>query len=253
MDILKQEQNSAGFLSIQPLRFKNGVSETIDDLVSLEKPYFFSYTCKDGENTWQGDKVLYAYPDKIEDLILGHIVLDCLPCYDSDFSFEIKNENNKYILSLEAKKKEVDTQTKGTLAAVTIDEIPVIMDNFLSCNGKWEGTGCFHRAGLYNPVTKKMIIAEDIGRHNCVDRLKGYTLLNNLKIEDYFLFITARITTSLYKKIRRAGITTIISRSAITSTPYECAIEDNCTLAAFCRPNEKRVTLFHNGMNTITL
>ena len=125
------------------------------------------------------------------------------------------------------------------------------MKDFIAMNGKWDKTGCFHRAGLYNPTSKEFIVIEDIGRHNCVDKLKGHTVINNINISEYYLFITARITSSLYQKIRRAGINTIISRSAITSASLTSARKDDITLAAFCRPEEDRVTLFHNGMQTL--
>ncbi len=244
-------------LDIQPLRYKQEHIEIISDIVCYELPCHYAYSCQKYEkeidflHTWEAEKKLYAYPDKLEELILGHTVLDCLPCYNDDFSYSIIKESEKYILKLEAREKAESTSNLFTQPPLQIEEIPKIMDNFLSIKGKWEGSGSFHRAGLYHSQTKEFILAEDIGRHNCVDRLKGHALMNKLDLSDYFLFITARITASLYLKIRRAGIKNIVSRSAITSTPYNLALDDSVTLAAFCRPHDDRVTLFHNGQKSI--
>ncbi len=232
------------FIRCTPTQYKKGKTRQIDEIISLEQPFTYSYNCKHGEHHYNGTREIYAYPHKLDELIIGHVVLDQVPCYTSNFTYELKFENNKYELSLNATDMPRPAPPK---VEVELEDLVSIMSNVLSADGKWDGTGCFHRAVLYHPITKELILAEDIGRHNCVDRLKGHSIINNLPIQDYFLFITARITSSLYHKIQRAGIKTIVSRSAITSTAYLSAIKDNCTLAAFCRPEDERVTLFNNS------
>ncbi len=235
------------FIRCTPTQYKKGITRQIDEIISLEQAFTYSYNCKHGEHNYSGTREIYAYPHKIDELIIGHVILDQIPCYSSDFTYELNSKDNKYELILNAADKASPPHEpcKGKL---DLDELVNIMHKVLSAEGKWDGTGCFHRAALYHPTTKKLILAEDIGRHNCVDRLKGHSIIHNLPIQDYFLFITARITSSLYHKIQRAGIKTIVSRSAITSTAYLSAINDNCTLAAFCRPEDERVTLFNNSL-----
>ncbi len=237
--------NESDFIRCTPLRHRNGQTKQIDEIISLEQPFYYDYSCVYAKQNFSGTKEIYAYPHKIDELIIGHTILDLLPCYNSSFSYEFSQNNEKYKLALQATDQIVhkkftnfDTQPKQ------LEKLISIMGQVLNAKGKWDGTGCFHRAALYHPTSEDIIIAEDIGRHNCVDRLKGHSIINNLPIEDYFLFITARITSTLFHKIRRAGINTIISRSAITSTAYLCAKSENCTLAAFCRPEDNRVTIF---------
>ncbi len=219
-------------------------------MVICEERFNISYTCNYNGKTWQGEKMLYAYPNAIEELALGHIVLDCLPLYDKDFSYEIRQNGSNYTVNLEAKDKATKENAPISIHATEINEV---MQKILSSQGKWESSGCFHCATLYHPITKELIIAEDIGRHNCVDRLKGHCIKHNLAMEEHFLFITARITASIYKKMRRAGIATIISKSAITSTSLQGAKDEDCTLIAFCRQDNKegnaRFTLYNKGCN----
>ena len=139
---------------------------------------------------------------------------------------------------------------------MTPESIVTHMDAFLTLEGTcpllWESTGCFHRAGMFDPKTGAFIrLAEDIGRHNCIDRLAGWACLNNIDPADTVLFLSARITASLYAKARRAGFSFLISRSAVTSTPVEMAREQNrkhpahpVTILGFCRPREQRFTVF---------
>ncbi len=237
--------NENDFIRCNPLQYKKGNTGQIDEIISLELPFHYDYDCVHSEQVYSGSKEIYAYPHNIEELIIGHTVLDLLPCYNSDFQYELQQDGEKFSLNLQATDK-CDQEHVKILsnAAVDLEQFIQIMSKVLNAKGKWDGTGCFHRAALYHPLSEEIIIAEDIGRHNCVDRLKGHTIINNLPIEDYFLFITARITSSLYHKIRRAGIHTIVSRSAITSTAYLSAQSEHCTLAAFCRPEDERVTLF---------
>lgn len=250
---INTEENQ--FIKTQVKQYKNEKLSCIDEIISCEESFVFSYTCTFKDKNWKGEKNIYAYPEDIEKLVIGHTILDLLPCYHADFSYKISQKEKTYTLDLEAKEKQKKEIGKISMpsCSMPLSEVLETMDKVLSAKGKWSGTGCFHRASLYHPITKEIIIVEDIGRHNCVDRLKGHCIINNLPIEEYFLFITARITASIYDKIRRAGISTIISRSAITSTPFLKSQQDNCTLIAFCRhdgkDNEGRFTIFNKGQN----
>ncbi len=235
------------FLSCTPTQYKQGVAREISEIISPEEECSFSYICsyaaeKDNEKQiFSGEKTLYAYPLDLEKLVLGHTVLDILPCYDADFTCDVQHKGDTFHVSLEGKPALPNTISPEKMPYA---KVLSTMQTVLTAPGLWDGTGCFHRAALYHPVREELIFAEDIGRHNCVDRLKGHTLLHNLPMAEYVLFITARITASLYAKIRRAGIVTMVSRSAITTTSYSRAQTEGCTLAAFCRPEDGRLTHF---------
>ncbi len=248
------ENTTLSFLSCRPRQYKDGLVQDFSEVVSLEEPYTFTYRCKVAgqRESFCGEKTLYAYPTELEKLALGHVVLDILPENYEVLSYELQEVDGKPQVVLEV--REVSLQCEQTVAPpcapeitapfMTCAEVVSSMDKMLSAPGLWDGTGCFHRAALYDPKAQTFIFAEDIGRHNCIDRLKGHALMHKLSLQEYFFFTTARITASLYAKLRRAGVQHMVSRAAITSTSYVRATQEGCTLAAFCRPKEGRVTLF---------
>lgn len=122
------------------------------------------------------------------------------------------------------------------------------MDAFIEAEGLWDTTGCFHRAGVYNMQQGKLMKrAEDIGRHNCVDRLAGWSVLEGIPLSDKVLLISARMTSSLCAKAIRAGFPVIVSRSAVTTAAIAMAKEAHVTLLGFARTQEERFTVFNQG------
>lgn len=125
------------------------------------------------------------------------------------------------------------------------------MSRFMDAPGKWDGTGCFHRAGIFLPnpwcEAPALHVAEDIGRHNCLDRLCGFAALHDISLLGATLFVTARVTASLYAKARRIGFTELISRSAVTMHAVERARAEGVRLIGFCRPQDQRFTIFSPG------
>ena len=162
----------------------------------------------------------------------------------------------KHAFAVELKRMEKKGHDETPSIVMTPDAIVKHMDAFLTLEGScpllWESTGCFHRAGMFDPNTGTFLrLAEDIGRHNCLDRPAGWACLNGIDPAETVLFVSARITSSLYAKARRAGFSFLISRSAVTSTPVEMARQQNrlhpahpVTVVGFCRPREERLTVF---------
>ncbi len=233
------------FLTCKPQHYKGSLVADFSEIISAEEPcsYIYSYTLGEGTAPICGEKTLYAYPQDWEKLVLGHTVLDVLPWYTNSLQYDVQWQDDKLKVVLEVNSAS-QAPKQAYVPRMTFSQVITTMDEVLSAPGLWDGTGCFHRAALYDPRSKKFIFAEDIGRHNCVDRLKGHALMQGLHLEEYFFFTTARITASLYAKLRRAGIKYMVSRAAITSTTYTRAQAEDCTVAGFCRPKEERVTLF---------
>ncbi len=239
------------FMSCTAQQYVHGKVQSIEEIISPEVACTFSYYYEDSRTIptqkISGSHVLYAYPVDVEQLVLGHTVLDILaPIHKHAHVIPqvYAVDAGHWCVKIRVEQKVVQNLPYTPLQKMPYTAVLEIMESMLEGQGLWDGTGCFHRAALFHPQQQKMHVVEDVGRHNCVDRLYGYALLHELDLEEYFLFISSRITASLYKKIRRAGIRHMVSRAAITSTTFTCATEEGCTVVAFCRPKEKRLTLF---------
>lgn len=78
-------------------------------------------------------------------------------------------------------------------------------------------------------------IAEDIGRHNTIDKLIGECMLRGLNPSDYILLTTGRISAEMISKTNRVGISIIVSRSTGTNRAVELAEKSGVTLIAYAR------------------
>ncbi len=122
------------------------------------------------------------------------------------------------------------------------------VSGFIDSPGRWEDTACFHRAGVFDPLSGKLLLlAEDIGRHNCLDRLAGWSALAGVPLADKVLLTSARITASYCAKALRAGFRVMASRAAVTTAPVDMAARYGLSLAGFARTGENRFTVFVDG------
>lgn len=97
-------------------------------------------------------------------------------------------------------------------------------------------TGGIHAAGLFTTDGKEIIIAEDIGRHNAVDKVVGYMFLNEMIFrEDLVLQVSGRAGFEILQKAAMAGIPIVSSVSAPSTLAVETALSMNMTLACFVR------------------
>ena len=91
-------------------------------------------------------------------------------------------------------------------------------------------------------------VAEDIGRHNTLDKLKGYCLLNGIPTEGKVILTTGRISSEMLVKAARMGAPFVVSRTAPTTLAVELARRWNITLIGYARGGRFRV---YSGVNRI--
>lgn len=86
-----------------------------------------------------------------------------------------------------------------------------------------------------------LIQVEDIGRHNCIDKLAGAALLEGIQTKDRILFSSGRISSEMLNKARRMGIPIVCSRTSPTSLSVKLAKEWNITLIGYLRQKRMRI------------
>jgi FdhD protein len=101
-------------------------------------------------------------------------------------------------------------------------------------------TGGIHIIGLFDEQGA-VIITEDIGRHNALDRVIGYGLLKGVRFSRTFVVSSGRISSEMVRKCLIAGIPVIVSRGATTTLAVETAEQANLTVVGFVRGQKMNI------------
>jgi FdhD protein len=101
------------------------------------------------------------------------------------------------------------------------DSIYTGMNTVLEKAAIYTETGGVHAGGLFTREGGLICFAEDIGRHNTLDKLIGYTVINNINRNNTFLATTGRMASEMVLKICRANIPIVATKTAITELGRE--------------------------------
>jgi len=100
-------------------------------------------------------------------------------------------------------------------------------------------TGGVHAAALVDLEGKLLVVREDVGRHNAVDKVIGWALLEDrLPLRDSFLLVSSRASFEITQKACLAGIPLLACVSAASSLAVETAESFGQTLVGFTRAAE---------------
>lgn len=116
----------------------------------------------------------------------------------------------------------------------TAKEILSLAGKFSGLSGLFSLTGGAHSAAICD-TREILYFAEDIGRHNAIDKVLGGALIDCADISDKMLLTSGRVSSEIIRKLIRAGIPAAVSRSAPTGTAVELAREHGLMLAGFAR------------------
>lgn len=109
-------------------------------------------------------------------------------------------------------------------------------------------TGCVHKAMLYLE-DKTTVTAEDIGRHNAIDKVVGKCKLEGLDTSKSVLFVSGRLSSEMVVKAVMHKIAIIVSRTAPTYLGVQTAHKHGVTLIGFARGKKMNVYT-HSGRIT---
>ena len=107
--------------------------------------------------------------------------------------------------------------------------------SLLSAQGMHRATGATHAAVFADRAGAPVILREDVGRHNAVDKLFGAMLRSGLDPCDGFAYLSRRCALELVAKLERAGVRVVGAVSAPTSAVIDFAEREGVALAAFAR------------------
>ncbi len=134
---------------------------------------------------------------------------------------------------------------------VSLDNIFKAIKDLNENSYMFRRTGATHAAGLYNASINRIIVAEDIGRHNAIDKVIGYTIIQDIKnFEDKILVSTGRLTADIVFKSAKCKIPIVASMAAATDSGISTAQVTNTTLIGFVR-GKKKSNIYTNPFRII--
>jgi len=115
------------------------------------------------------------------------------------------------------------------------DRLLALMARLSETQAVFQATGGTHAVALASPDGQIFISAEDIGRHNAMDKVIGRALWERRNFAQLTALLSGRISFEMALKAARAGVPILAAVSAPTLMAIELAQELNLTLAGFAR------------------
>jgi FdhD protein len=136
-----------------------------------------------------------------------------------------------------------DLEREVDLAGIKVDSdvrfspevITGVPDLLLEGQEVFQATGGTHGAGLFGVDGRVVVVKEDVGRHNAVDKVLGHLLLSGDSVEDKGLILSGRLSYEMVLKGARVGIPLLCSVSAPTALGVGVGRKTGVTLVGFLR------------------
>jgi len=197
-------------------------------------------------------------PVNLEDFIIGYLFTEEIIKTIKEIE-SIRIEKNrvsvitKNLFKVPPPKKTILSGCGGSTSFIDVEKLPKIHSDFsISAAAITSAlrsvpeldiqrtTGDFYTVVLHD--SQHIIsVAEDIGRHNAIDRIIGYALRNGIFMSQTFVISSGRISSEMVRKCLIANIPIIVSRSATTTLSIEIANKTGMTVIGFAREGKLNI------------
>ncbi len=144
---------------------------------------------------------------------------------------------SKLIDRLEITKLPLDLKVEAKIVLESVRQLNVLAETFRK-------TGGTHVAALYSLKGELLTCAEDVGRHNAVDKVIGVAALKDLELSRCFIALSGRLTGDIVVKAARMRVPIIASIAAAVSSGIEAAQRTGITLVSFVRGNRFNILTY---------
>ncbi|MDO5698501.1 MAG: formate dehydrogenase accessory sulfurtransferase FdhD [Dermatophilus congolensis] len=126
---------------------------------------------------------------------------------------------------------------------VSADVLLALPETLRKHQATFARTGGLHAAGLFTATGETLVVREDVGRHNAVDKVVGWAMMNDLRpARGCVLMVSGRTSFELAQKAVLAGVPVLAGVSAPSSLAIDIATDAGLTLAGFVR--DDRMNLY---------
>ncbi|MFI9006556.1 formate dehydrogenase accessory sulfurtransferase FdhD [Actinosynnema sp. NPDC053489] len=149
--------------------------------------------------------------------------------------------------ALDAVKLKTAHSPAADAATVDVDVLAGLPDALRARQKVFTATGGLHAAGLFTTSGEALVVREDVGRHNAVDKVVGWAVLNGrVPLAGVVLMVSGRASFELVQKAAMAGIPVLSAVSAPSSLAADLAEEQGITLVGFLRGDSMNVYTGHH-------
>ena len=125
---------------------------------------------------------------------------------------------------------------------ISVDKILNLAQKLRAKQSTFDKTGGLHAAGIFDRNGELLVLREDIGRHNAVDKILGHLFLKNrMPLEDCVLMVSGRASFEIIQKSLAGRVGIICAVSAPSSLAVDMAKESGQTLIGFLRERKFNV------------
>jgi FdhD protein len=211
---------------------------------------------------------IYCSPSNLKELAIGHLLSEgIIRSPDEIEETDLKTQGVckvrlKPSISLEKRLKASGSHMRVILSACgrgspfqPLRKLPKIKSGLtvqagvvLACAnrlnsiaGIFRKTGGVHAAAVYKGDGTLMAFAEDVGRHNAVDKAIGIAVLNRISLDECLLALSGRVTGDIVAKAAMVGLPIVASLSAAIDSGVTLSKEAGATLVGFVRGKRMNV------------
>ncbi len=134
-----------------------------------------------------------------------------------------------------------DLPRVGEILCLDHAALTLLMQEMEARQPIFRATGGTHSAGLFSAAGKIVAVAEDLGRHNALDKVIGQALLSGQLAAGCGALLSGRVSLELVAKAARAGLELVSAISAPTSLAIDTADRCGITLCGFVRSGRASV------------
>jgi FdhD protein len=141
--------------------------------------------------------------------------------------------------TIDAVRRRLPTVTTGSaIRAETLLSLPNVMR---AAQPTFDRTGGLHAAALFDTAGRLIVLREDVGRHNAVDKVIGHALLKGQPLDEAVLLVSGRTSFEIMQKALAARVPIVAAVSAPSSLAVDFALDSGQTLAGFLRDRRMNV------------